>query len=72
MIMRFKNHTIYRPQDIQAVSLVKGPISDTIVVKFSEGEIRETFSKDESIEDTLLDLSNYAILMAGYIKSKKK
>lgn len=28
--------------------------------------------KDESIEDTLLDLSNYAILMAGYIKSKKE
>jgi hypothetical protein len=27
--------------------------------------------KDESVEDTLLDLANYAILMAGYIKSKK-
>ena len=27
--------------------------------------------KDESIEDTLLDLANYSILMAGYIKSKK-
>lgn len=27
--------------------------------------------EDESIEDTLLDLSNYCILMAGYIKSKK-
>lgn len=27
---------------------------------------------DESIEDTLLDLSNYCILMAGYIKSKKE
>jgi len=27
--------------------------------------------KDESIEDTLLDLANYAILMAGYIKSKR-
>lgn len=27
--------------------------------------------KDESIEDTLLDLANYCILMAGYIKSKK-
>ena len=26
---------------------------------------------DESIEDTLLDLSNYCILMSGYIKSKK-
>lgn len=28
--------------------------------------------KDESIEDTLLDLANYAILMAGYIKDKKR
>lgn len=27
--------------------------------------------KDESITDTLLDLANYAILMAGYIESKK-
>lgn len=28
--------------------------------------------KDESIEDTLIDLANYSILMAGYIKSKKQ
>jgi hypothetical protein len=27
--------------------------------------------KDESVEDTLLDLANYAILLAGYIRSKK-
>ena len=27
--------------------------------------------KDESVEDTLLDLANYCILMAGYIKSKR-
>lgn len=27
--------------------------------------------KDESIEDTLIDLANYAILMAGFIKSRK-
>jgi len=27
---------------------------------------------DESVEDTLLDLANYAILMSGYIKSKKE
>lgn len=26
---------------------------------------------DEKIEDTLIDLANYSILMAGYIKSKK-
>ena len=26
---------------------------------------------DESVEDTLLDLSNYAILLACYIKSKR-
>ncbi len=28
--------------------------------------------KDESIEDTLLDMANYLILMGAYIKSKKK
>lgn len=27
--------------------------------------------KDESVEDTLLDLANYCILFAGYIKSRK-
>lgn len=28
--------------------------------------------KDESVEDTLLDLSIYSLLMLGYIKSKKQ
>lgn len=28
--------------------------------------------KDESIEDTLLDLANYCILMAGFIRHRKK
>lgn len=27
--------------------------------------------KDESVEDTLIDLANYCILMAGYIRSKR-
>ena len=27
--------------------------------------------EDESVNDTLLDLANYCILMAGYIKSRK-
>lgn len=27
--------------------------------------------KDESVEDTLIDLANYSILMAAYLKSKK-
>lgn len=27
--------------------------------------------KDESVEDTLIDLANYSILMAGYIRSKR-
>lgn len=27
--------------------------------------------KDESVEDTLLDLANYCILMAGHLKGKK-
>lgn len=27
--------------------------------------------KDESVEDTLLDLCNYSLLMAAYIKEKK-
>lgn len=27
--------------------------------------------KDESVEDTLIDLANYCILMAGYLRAKK-
>lgn len=28
--------------------------------------------KEEGVEDTLLDLANYCILMAGYIRSKRE
>lgn len=28
--------------------------------------------KDESVEDTLLDLANYSLLMAGYIKAERE
>jgi hypothetical protein len=28
--------------------------------------------KDESLEDTCLDLANYCILFAGYVKAKRK
>jgi hypothetical protein len=28
--------------------------------------------KDESVEDTLLDLANYSLLFAGYIRSRKE
>jgi hypothetical protein len=28
--------------------------------------------KDETVEDTLLDLANYCLLMAGYLKHKKE
>lgn len=31
----------------------------------------ELMVKDESVTDTLLDLANYSILMAGFIQSKK-
>lgn len=31
----------------------------------------ELLVKDESVEDTLLDLANYCILFAGYIRHKK-
>jgi hypothetical protein len=28
--------------------------------------------EDESVEDTLLDMANYSILMAGYLRGKRK
>ncbi len=33
---------------------------------------RDAQVKDESIEDTLLDLANYSIILAGYIRSKRQ
>jgi hypothetical protein len=33
----------------------------------AQGELKV---KEESVEDTLLDLANYCLLMAGYLKSK--
>lgn len=35
----------------------------------AKGELKV---KDESVEDTLIDLANYSILMLGYIKEKKE
>lgn len=35
----------------------------------SKGEL---MVKDESVEDTLLDLANYSILFMGYIESKRR
>lgn len=32
----------------------------------------ELLVKDETVKDTLLDLANYCILMAGYLRSKKQ
>lgn len=32
---------------------------------------KELKVKEESVEDTLMDLANYCVLFAGYIKSKK-
>ncbi len=31
----------------------------------------EQHVKDETVEDTLLDLANYSLLLAGYLQSKK-
>lgn len=35
----------------------------------TQGELKV---KDESVEDTLLDLANYCLLMAGYLKAKQE
>jgi hypothetical protein len=39
------------------------------ITSFAQKGILEV--KDESVEDTLLDLANYCILLSGYIKSIK-
>ena len=40
------------------------------ITSFAQKGILEV--KDESVEDTLLDLANYCILLAGYIRSEKE
>lgn len=40
------------------------------ITSFAQRGILEV--KDESVEDTLLDMANYSILLAGYIKSRKE
>ena len=40
------------------------------VISFVQKGILEV--KDETVEDTLIDMANYCILMAGYIKSRRK
>lgn len=39
------------------------------VISFVQKGVLEV--KDESVEDTLLDLANYCVLFSGYIKHKK-
>lgn len=39
------------------------------ITSFAQKGILEV--KDESVEDTLFDLANYCILLAGYIKSRR-
>lgn len=40
------------------------------IISFVQKGILEV--KDESVEDTLIDLANYCILFSGYIKHKKE
>lgn len=40
------------------------------ITSFAQKGILEV--KDESVEDTLLDLANYCLLLAGYIHSSRK
>ncbi len=47
-------------------------MSDKMARLASYCERGELSVKDESVEDTLLDLANYCILMAGYLAGKKK
>jgi len=43
------------------------------MMRLNSFEKRGTLSvKDESVIDTLMDLANYCILMAGFIKSKQQ
>jgi hypothetical protein len=46
-------------------------ISDKLARLSSFCQRGELSVKDESVEDSLLDLANYTILMAGYLRSKK-
>lgn len=39
------------------------------ITSFAQKGVLEV--KEESVEDTLFDLANYCILLAGYIKSKR-
>lgn len=47
-------------------------ISDKIARIISFIQKGELLVKEESVGDTLLDLANYAALLAGYIESKKR
>jgi hypothetical protein len=40
------------------------------LISFAQKGVLEV--KDESVEDSLLDLANYSILLAGYIRTKRE
>ncbi len=47
-------------------------MSDKFSRIISYAQKGELLVKDESVEDTLFDLANYCVLMAGYLRSKTK
>lgn len=84
-ITRAKNHD-YTGDTLDPFSNFKGVEAEAIATT-EQGFLTRMYDKfkrvssfwelgvlkvsSESVEDTLLDLANYCILMAGYIRSKK-
>ena len=46
-------------------------ISDKLARIATFAKKKQLLVKDESVEDTLIDMANYCILMAGYLKEQK-
>lgn len=63
-------HVVQLPQVVEIGFLTRMSDKFSRIGSFVTKGILEV--KDESVEDTLLDMANYCILFAGYLKSKRK
>lgn len=68
----FRNFRVVGAMDLSVYQGFVTRMSDKLsrLATFTKG--KELLVKDESVEDTLLDLANYCILMAGCIRSDKQ
>lgn len=69
----FENFTVCERNNLVSTEIgLLVRMSDKMSRLTTFAKVGKLMVKDESVRDTLIDLANYAALLAGYIESRKK